>query len=251
MRMRAGRRRCGQPNGRPLRGAWTLRGCQHGSLAEVGVHSASSVKGNPHAEEASFAPSANGGARAGAGADDAPRPGAIAEEAHDGTEKHAHDRAAQVVIPGEQLPDPMGQTQDPLAHGHAQKHVVGQVRREHGRPPGSTARAEAAAFAGERDESVRAARRTPETREARRQPAAAQVRGKLLLHEPWQPLAAAQADRLRPERLEMFAHDAVDPARAGSPRAVGIALSSHALEPAQRLPGESVEILRVVNALRR
>jgi hypothetical protein len=154
------------------------------------------------------------------------------------------------VIPGEQIPDPMGQAQDPLAHGHARKHVVGQVRRERGQPPGSTARAEAAAFTGERDESVRAARRTPEAREARRQPAAAQVRAKLLLHEPWQPLAAAQAGRLRPERLEMLAHDAVDHARAGSPRAVGVALSSYTLEPAQRLPGKSVEILRVVNALR-
>ena len=73
----------------------------------------------------------------------------------------------------------------------------------------AAARTEAAPLARERHEALGPAPRTTQAREAAGQPAALKKVTELLLHEPRQPFAVAQARGVCAEGLEVVAHDVI------------------------------------------
>jgi hypothetical protein len=70
--------------------------------------------------------------------------GTAALEAEQGANECAQHRAAETMIPGEGVPQPVRQGQDPLAHGQATQHAIDQMRRQLGHPPAATPRAKPA-----------------------------------------------------------------------------------------------------------
>ena len=69
---------------------------------------------------------------------------AAAQETEHRSEIHGHDRPTEVVIPGEEIPNPMRQAQHPLPHGHVGKDVIDQVGSAFGHPAPTAARTESA-----------------------------------------------------------------------------------------------------------
>jgi hypothetical protein len=119
----------------------------------------------------------------------------------------ACDPPAQVVAPGQHVPDPARHTQDPLPDRHVGEHAVNEVRGPFGHAPTAATRAEASPFAGKRDEPLGLAVATPEAREATSQEPAPQEGPKLVLDEARQPVTVPEPDRFGPGR-----GDAVPPA---------------------------------------
>ena len=144
-------------------------------------------------------------------------------------EQHPHDRFAQIVTPGQQVPDSWRQAQDPLSDGDIGEHVVHQVRGSLGHPPPAAARAEASPLAGKSPQSIQAAA-APESGESPGEPPTPEVRLELLFHETRQALAVAQVGRLGPERLEVLAHDLIQNAPAGRARRVLDRRQGHAID---------------------
>src|SRR5207245_11520642 len=80
------------------------------------------------------------------------------EEAGPGPHGEAGDGAAGRGVPGEEIAQPVGQREHPLAHGHVRQDVVDEVCRLLRHAAAATTRTEAPPFARERDEPfVRAA----------------------------------------------------------------------------------------------
>jgi hypothetical protein len=154
-------------------------------------------------------------------------PRTAAQEPQYRTQIHRHDRATEIVIPGEEIPDPIRQTQDPLPHGHFWKDVIDQVRRSLRHAPSAATGAEAAPLTGEGHESVVAARRTAEPSESTRQAAAPEKFAELLFDEPRQAFAVAERRRLCAERLEVFEDDLVKHALSGIPRLIAARRLGH------------------------
>ena|SRR5437870_4023860 len=146
---------------------------------------------------------------------------AAAEEPEHCADGHAADRAAQVMIPRQQVPQPMRQAQHPLTHWHIGPDVIDQMRSSLRHAAATTARAEPAALAREGDESIETAGRAAKAREAAGQTAAAEEVAKLLLHEAREALAVAQRRRFRAEGLEMVSDDSVQDGGRGIARRVG------------------------------
>jgi len=140
---------------------------------------------------------------------------------------HRDDRAAQRVIPGQQVAHPMRETEHPLAHGDRREDVIHQMRGAVGHPAAAAAWAEAAPLAGKGHEAVQTARAASESREATGQKSARQELAKFLLDEPGEPFAAARTLGLGQERLEMFQHDPVQRALRGRLRFVGGGSQGH------------------------
>ncbi len=63
-----------------------------------------------------------------------------AQEPHHRAQEDADDGLAELVVPGEQVPDVVRQTQDPLPDGHGRKDVVHQMDGVPGHPPGTVPR---------------------------------------------------------------------------------------------------------------
>ena len=76
------------------------------------------------------------------------------EDRPHGTPHHA---AAEGVIPGEPVAEPVRKAEDPLAHRYPREHVVDEMGGALGHAASAAARAQCAALAGERDEPVEAA----------------------------------------------------------------------------------------------
>ena len=121
---------------------------------------------------------------------------------------------AQVVVPGQHVPDSVRDAQDPLAYRYIWQHVIDQVGGAFGHSAPATARAEAATLAREGDEPFGLAVATAEPREAAGEETTPQERPELLLDEPRQPVAVPKPRRLDAERLEVVAHDGVQDRRA-------------------------------------
>ena len=77
----------------------------------------------------------------------------------------------------------MWKAQDPLSNRGTWKYMVDEMRRALGHPTASTTRAEASAFARERDQPIGAAARTPKAVKPMREHAAASESLELALHE--------------------------------------------------------------------
>jgi hypothetical protein len=95
----------------------------------------------------------------------------------------AHDGATEVVIPGQEIPKPMRETQDPLTNGHVGEHVIDEMCRAVGHPAPGTTGTKATAFTRERDQAIGPTARTPKPCEATGQLPAPQEIAELLLNE--------------------------------------------------------------------
>ena len=90
-------------------------------------------------------------------------------------DEDAEHRAAQPMIVGEPVAQPVRDREHPLAHGHVgRQHVIHEVSRTLGHPPPAAARAEAAPLARERHEPLEGAVGTAHAGEAVRQHPAAE-----------------------------------------------------------------------------
>jgi hypothetical protein len=144
----------------------------------------------------------------------------VAEHPEHGVEQHARDLAAEIVIPRQEIPQPVRQAQDLLPDGHVGKHSVDEVGGAFRHPAPATAWAQRAPLAGEWDQTVEPAAVAVKPREPAGEPAAPQEIAKRLFHEPRQALPISQARCLRAERLEMIVNDPVQGAVRRRPRLV-------------------------------
>jgi hypothetical protein len=133
---------------------------------------------------------------------------------------HAAEGAAQVMIPRQQVPQPMRQAQHPLTDWHIGQDVIDQMRSPLRHAPPTTARAEPAALAREGDQSIEPARGAPKASEAAGQAAAPQEVAKLLLDKAREAFAVTQRRGLGTERLEMVSDDPVQDGGRGIARSV-------------------------------
>jgi hypothetical protein len=108
-----------------------------------------------------------------------------AEVSLDGAVKNAHDRSAAIVPPGEHIAQTTRQREDPLPYRNIRQHVVDEMRRAFGHTPAAAARTEAAALAGEGDETFRVASPASEAREAAREEPAPQERAGVVAARKW------------------------------------------------------------------
>ena len=115
------------------------------------------------------------------------RAGRVPEEAEDRPDADPDDRAAQVVVPREPVPQPMRQRQHPLPHRHPREDVVHHVRSAFRHAPPPAARTARSGLARERDQPVETTVVATEAGEATGQPSAAQKLAKFLLDEPGSP----------------------------------------------------------------
>jgi hypothetical protein len=114
----------------------------------------------------------------------------------------------QLVIPGEQVPQPLRRPQHPLSKRYARKHLSTRCATARLRRPPAP-RAEAATFAREGDETILSACGAPNAGEATGQPSTAQEVAELLLDKSRKPLAVSQWRGVRTEGLEMVPYDPV------------------------------------------
>ena len=106
--------------------------------------------------------------------------------------QNARNATAHVVVPGQQIPDPVRHTQDPLADRHVGKDAVDEVRCAFGHAPPTAARAKTPLLARERDEPFGLALTTAESRKAAGKESTSEERPELVLNESGQPVAVPQ-----------------------------------------------------------
>ena len=92
---------------------------------------------------------------------------ASAQEAEHGSGEQANDPAAHVVIPGQLAPQAVGQTQDPLSHGHVREYVINQVGGALGHPAAAATRTDREALARKGNQPVEGAIAAAKPRESK------------------------------------------------------------------------------------
>ena len=170
-------------------------------------------------------------------------------------QQHAHHGLAQVVAPGQQVPEAVRQRQYPLSHWDIRDDVVHQVRGAFGHAPpaaastpthpvrasGTPARTEPSALARERDQTLGTARTAPEPGEPASEPGppprglcvvgweeTARHEGlELVLDKARHALAVAPVRRLGEKRLQVLAHHTMQYVRRGITRGVVDRRQSH------------------------
>jgi hypothetical protein len=109
--------------------------------------------------------------------------GSLSIEAEQRTRVDRKNRTAQSVVPSKSIAKLERKAQHPLPNRRAWEHVVDEMRRTLRHPAASAARAEATAFARERNQPIDATARTPKTGKPMREHSAASESLKLALHE--------------------------------------------------------------------
>jgi len=122
------------------------------------------------------------------------------------------------VVPSNSIAKLERKAQHPLPNRRAREHVVDEMRRTLRHPAASAARAEATAFAGERDQTIGATARTPKPGRPMREHSAANESLKLALHEQRSASLFVMSVELPEESLEVVAHHAVKHAMLGARR---------------------------------
>ena len=145
---------------------------------------------------------------------------AAAQPAQHGPHVHRDDRAAQIVVPRQLIPQAMGHAQDPLSDRHVGEHMIDEVRRPLGHAPAATPWAEPATLARDRHEAIHSAGGAPKSGEASSQTSAPQEVAELLLDKSREPFAVPQRRGVRTEGLDMVPHDPVQDRRRGIARLV-------------------------------
>lgn len=143
---------------------------------------------------------------------------AAPEEPEHRADGHAADRAAQVMIPRQQVPQPMRQAKHPLTDWHVGKDVVDEMCRAFRHAAAAAPRTEPAALTREGDESIQRAGGAPKASEAASQTAALEEVAKLLFHKAREAFAVTQRRGLGTERLEMVSDDPVSRRRRSTCR---------------------------------
>jgi len=136
--------------------------------------------------------------------------GSLSVEALQCTRVDREHRAAEAVIPGKPIAKLEGKAQHPLTNWDTWKHVVDEVRCALGHPAAAAAWAEASPLAGERDQPIGTAARTPKAGKAMRKHAAAGESLKLALHEQGGATLVLTPIELPEEGLKMLADDAME-----------------------------------------
>jgi len=126
------------------------------------------------------------------------------QEAEDGPQRHAADGATQIMVPGEEIAQPVRQREHPLPHRDIGEDVVDEMGGPFGHAPSTAARAHRPPLAREGDQTVGATGATSKPSEPAREPAASQKAPELLLDEAGQPFSIAQAGRLGAKGLEVL-----------------------------------------------
>jgi hypothetical protein len=114
------------------------------------------------------------------------------------------------LIPGKPIAKLEGKAQDPLSNWGTWKHMVDEMRRALGHPAAAAARAEAAAFTGERNQPIGATVGTAKAREPMREHAAANEALKLALHEQGGATLVLTSIELPKKGLKVLADDAME-----------------------------------------
>lgn len=146
---------------------------------------------------------------------DAVTPGATPEEPEHRPQGHAGHSPTQLVIPRQQVPQPMRQAEHPLSDRHVGQDLIDEMRRPLGHPATTAPRAESAALAREGHEAIQAACGAPKPGEAAGQTAAPQEVAKLLLDKSREPLAVPQRRGVCTEGLKMVTDDRIQDGRCG------------------------------------
>jgi len=142
---------------------------------------------------------------ASASAPDAAARGSTALEAEESANEDPEDSSAELVIPRSRVAESMRQRQDPLPHGQAPEHVVGQMAGELRHAPPAARGTEAPPFTRKSNQDLVPALVAAKSREAAREHAAREKLAQLPLDEGGQPLAAAAGSPLLEEALEVLA----------------------------------------------
>jgi len=158
------------------------------------------------------------------------------QEAEDGPQRHAADGATQIMVPGEEIAQPVRQREHPLPHRDIGEDVVDEMRGPSGHAPSTAARAHRPPLAREGDQTVGATGATSKPSEPAREPAASQKAPELLLDEAGQPFSVAQAGRLGAKGLEVLPDDLVKDLSGWIPRRVAGRGERHARDKASRMP---------------
>ena len=122
----------------------------------------------------------------------------------------AEDRAAELVVPGEEVAHAVGQAEHPLAHRDVREDVIDQVCRLLRHAAAATTRTEAASFAREGHEALVGAVVAPHAREASAERAAGQELPELALDETGKAPAVGAVGDLAQERFQVVADDAME-----------------------------------------
>src|SRR5438093_1606241 len=109
--------------------------------------------------------------------------GPVPIETEHGADGDAEDRAAELVVPGEEVAQAVGQAEHPLAHRDVREDTIDQVCRLLRHAAAATTRTEAASFAREGHEALVGAVVAPHAREAPREHTARQELPELALDE--------------------------------------------------------------------
>ena len=120
---------------------------------------------------------------------DAVTSGATPQEPEHRTQCDAGHGPTQLVIPRQQVPQPMRQAEDPLSNRHVREDMIDEMRRPLSHAPVATPRAEPAAVAREGHEAIQSAGGAPKSGEAAGQTPATQEVAELLLDKSREPLA--------------------------------------------------------------
>jgi hypothetical protein len=185
------------------------------------------------------------GDRPGAAASVTRRLGSLSVEALQCPRVDREHRAAEAVIPGKSIAKLKGKAQHPLSNRGAWKHMVDEMRRALGHPAATAARAEAAAFARERDQPIGTTVGTVKPGKPMRKHAAADESLELALHEQGGAPLVLTSLELPEEGLKVVADDAVEhpmlwrathvQSGSGVARSGGMKLHEHKT-PSRRVP---------------
>jgi len=158
--------------------------------------------------------------------------GSATIEAEDGADVDGEHRAAELVIPREEVAQTVGQRQHPLTHGDMGEHGVHEVGGQFRHAPPATARTEAASLAGKRHETLEGTAFAPDAREASTEHTTCQEISELALDELWQTTSIGARGDFGAKRLEVFAHDPMEDGALHGPGLV--AGGAHARRPSER-----------------
>lgn len=146
---------------------------------------------------------------------------AAPHEAQHGAHVDGDQRATEIVIPSQQVPKPIRQTEDPLPHRYIGKHMIDQMGGTFGHAAAAATGTESTPLGRERHQPILAARVAMEPREPARQATASQEVAELLFDESRQPFAIAKRRGLCTERFEVFEDNLMERTLRRSPRFVG------------------------------
>jgi hypothetical protein len=152
-----------------------------------------------------------------------------------GVDEDPHECAEQVGAERGKSAKLEGQRQNPLTDRHRRDDSIHDPGSDIAHAPSGAARANAAAFARERDEQVMAARLAAAMNKPKCKYSASQIAAQLLLDVVWQRRVIRLAGVCE-EALEVGTYDPVKHRLGGSPGAIGWCESSHGVRKAARVP---------------